>query len=86
METLLAEQGVECEALPGSLRYIARQMLIRAGQDTSAAREVGDRLDGKPAQAIVGDDEHDPVNVLQRIEYVVIDPANPGSEEVPPTS
>lgn len=26
-------------------------------------RELGDRLDGKPAQAIVGDDNADPVRI-----------------------
>jgi hypothetical protein len=57
MEAALAEQGEDTPAHPGSLRYIARQLLIRASQETAAAREIGDRLDGKPAQAIVGGDE-----------------------------
>jgi hypothetical protein len=52
MEALLAEQGEDTPAHPGSLRYIARQLLKRAGIETAAAREVGDRLDGKPAQAV----------------------------------
>jgi hypothetical protein len=29
LEKALLEQGLPCEALPGSLRYIARQQLIR---------------------------------------------------------
>lgn len=41
----------------GSLRWNAQQLLIK-GNETSI-REVGDRLDGKPAQAIVGGEEGD---------------------------
>jgi hypothetical protein len=52
MEHKLAEAGEESPAKPGSLRYIARQLLIRASSDTAAAREVADRLDGKPAQSL----------------------------------
>jgi hypothetical protein len=52
MEANLAESGAEWPAPRGSLRWIARQLLYRAGEETAAAREVGDRLDGKPAQAV----------------------------------
>lgn len=76
MEANLAENGEETFAKKGSLRYIARQLLNRAGDETAAAREVGDRLDGKPAQAIIGGEDDDPaVKVLQRIERVIVDPA-----------
>jgi hypothetical protein len=37
-----------------------------------AANFVADRMDGKPAQAIVGDPDQ-PLSVVQRIERVVID-------------
>lgn len=77
MEAALAERGEETPAPRGSLRWIARQMLIRAGEETAAAREIGDRLDGKPSQAIVGGDEDDnPVNVLHKIERVIVKPDN----------
>lgn len=52
MEAALAEIGEPTPAKPGSLRWIARAQLNRAGDDTAAAREVADRLDGKPAQAL----------------------------------
>jgi hypothetical protein len=52
MEAALAEQGQDTPAHPGSLRFIARELLKRAGTETAAAREIGDRLDGKPAQAV----------------------------------
>jgi len=64
MEAALAENGEESPAAKGSLRWIARQLLIRAGDETAAAREIGDRLDGKPAQAIVGGEEDDPAVVV----------------------
>ncbi len=59
MEAALAETGLPTPAKPGSLRWIARQMLMRAGEETAAAKEVGDRLDGKPAQAVIGGDDGD---------------------------
>ena len=37
-----------------------------------AMKEIGDRLDGKPAQAIVGDNEADPVNLFHRIERAIV--------------
>jgi hypothetical protein len=52
MEAALAEKGEQSPAQPGSLRYIARQLLERAGTETAATKEVGDRLDGKPAQSV----------------------------------
>ncbi len=52
MEAAAAENGEDCVAKKGSLRWIARQLLYRAGDDTAAAKEVGDRLDGKAAQAV----------------------------------
>lgn len=74
MEANLAESGEESPANKGSLRWIARQLLNRAGEETAAAREVGDRLDGKPAQAIIGGEGDDPaVEVVTRIELVALD-------------
>jgi hypothetical protein len=61
MEAALAEQGQETPAFPGSLRWIARQLLIRAGEETNATKEVGDRLDGKVPQAHGGSDELGPI-------------------------
>lgn len=85
MEANLAEAGDETPAKKGSLRWIARQLLNRAGEETAAAREVGDRLDGKPAQALIGGDEDDPaISLVHRIERVIVDPAKPtDSESVP---
>jgi hypothetical protein len=72
IEAALAEKGQETPAPKGSLRYIARQLLNRAGEETAAAREIGDRLDGRPAQAIVGDDQLDPIRHVQEVRRIIV--------------
>ena len=44
--------------------------------DVAAAKEIFDRLDGKVPQAIIGDEEQDPVTLLHRIERVIVKPAD----------
>lgn len=85
LEEKLAEKGEESPALPGSLRHIARQLLLRASTETQAAKEVGDRLDGKVAQAIIGDAEADPVKITT-IRHIIVDPGHPDRESVPPAA
>lgn len=81
MEAVLAEEGEQSPAHKGSLRWIARQLLNRAGDETAAAREVGDRLDGKPAQAIIGGEDDDPaVAMIHRIERIIVRPGVKPSE------
>jgi len=60
---------------PKALRGLARQLLTIAAAEGGlyAIREVADRLDGKPAQAITNDDDAFQV-ALQTIARVVIDP------------
>lgn len=57
MEAALAEQGEPTPAPKGSLRWIARNMLERAGDDNPTAVSVADRLDGKPPQSLENTDE-----------------------------
>lgn len=48
---------------PRALRGLARRLLQLASegdQSLQAIREVADRLDGKPAQAVIGGEEDDP--------------------------
>lgn len=64
------------EAIEGSdktkLRAVADALVEKAmAGDVQAIREVADRLDGKPPQALIGGDEDDnPVSVVTRIELV----------------
>ena len=58
------------------LRIIAEMLLNKAADgDLAAAKEVMDRVDGKPKQAIIGGDDDDaPIRIAQ-IERVIIDKA-----------
>ena len=40
----------------------------------AAATAILDRGWGKPVQPVVGDEESDPISLLQRIEHVIVDP------------
>jgi len=57
-------------------------LLIRAGEETAAFREVGDRLDGKPAQAIIGgEDGDDPIAMrVTAIEHIIVRPSDRKTE------
>jgi hypothetical protein len=49
--------------------------------DKWALEEIGDRIDGKPAQAIVGgDDDDNPIKVIQRIERAIVRTNNPDTD------
>jgi len=79
IEALAAERGDPCEAKPGSLRWNARKLLELG--EVPAIKEIADRLDGKVPQAVVGDDEADPVRLaIQRIELVALKPNDNGSD------
>ncbi len=64
LEAALAENGEDSPAKPGSLRWIARKMLMKAGEEPTAAFQIRDTLDGKPAQAVIGGGEDDPAIVV----------------------
>jgi hypothetical protein len=56
------------------LRAIADALVSKAVEgDVPAIKEIADRLDGKVPQAVVGDDEADPIRLVQRIERVIVD-------------
>lgn len=57
------------------LRKVADALVDKAMTgDIPAIKEIADRLDGKVPQAIVGDDELDPIKLVHRIERVIVDP------------
>jgi hypothetical protein len=62
-----------------NLDRIAERVVAQAldGNDR-AYKEIGDRLDGKPAQAIIGGDENDPaIRVITEIRTTIVDPKAP---------
>lgn len=60
------------------LRAVAEALVNKAlTGDVPAIKEIADRLDGKVPQAVVGDDDLDPIRLVQRIERVVVRPSDP---------
>ncbi len=55
------------------LRAVADALIAKAvSGDVQAIKEVADRLDGKVPQAVVGDDEHDPISLVSVIERRIV--------------
>ncbi len=71
VESKLANDGEESPAPKGSLRYIARKLLERAGEDTQSAKEIADRFDGKVPQAVIGDADEDPILINAIVRTIV---------------
>lgn len=56
-----------------ALRRVARALIDKAADgDVPAIKEIADRLDGKPAQAIVGGDEDDAPVRLETIRRIIV--------------
>lgn len=69
------------EAIDGSvktkLRAVADALVSKAmSGDVAAIKEIADRIDGKVPQALVGDSEFDPINVISRIERTIVRPSD----------
>jgi hypothetical protein len=59
---------------PKVLGDLAASLVMKAREgDVAALKELGDRLDGKVAQSIIGEDGGD-LRLIHRIERVIIDP------------
>ncbi len=65
-DALRLELAALTEDDPRTLRRLARKLLETAAKDDGlpAIKEVADRLDGKPAQAVIGGEEDDPAITL----------------------
>ncbi len=58
-------------------RIITALVNKAAEGDVPAAKEIFDRVEGKVPQAMVGgDDDDNPINILHRIERVVVRPSD----------
>lgn len=59
------------------LRAVADALVDKAiSGDVQAIKEIADRLDGKVPQALVGDDDSDPINFIHEIRRVIVRPDN----------
>lgn len=68
-------EGAGVEA---GLDKLAEQLVSAAGKgDQWALLEIGNRLDGKPAQVVVGDSGDDPIQHSHTVEWVNGAPAAP---------
>jgi hypothetical protein len=61
MEAIALDNGEINRHPKGSLRWNAHQLLVSG--EPSAIRELADRLDGKVAQTIAGDNELSPIRI-----------------------
>lgn len=73
----LEERGQKLGRM-GALVELAHKLLDKVAEaDVSAIKELGDRLDGKPAQSVVlGGDEDNPVRHSVTVDYVKPDSAS----------
>jgi hypothetical protein len=60
------------------MQLIAAKLVEQAMEgNVQAIREIADRVDGKVPQAVVGDDEHDPLRMVTEIRRTIVYPKNP---------
>lgn len=57
-------------------KIAARVVTEACDGDVQAAREIGDRLDGKVPQAVVGDANADPIRVINEVRRVIVEPGS----------
>jgi hypothetical protein len=69
---------------PLALERLADALLRKVAEgDVSAIKEFGDRVDGKVAQIIAGDEELPGVKQVHEIRRTIVDPKHPDSEGIP---
>ena len=65
----------EAGGRPQALREIALKLIDEAMNGESwAVKEFADRIDGKVPQAVVGDDESDPIRMVARVVREIVRP------------
>lgn len=71
IQRALEARGTRLEQ-KNALDELAGTLLDKAAEgDMSALKELGDRLDGKPAQALIGDSGADPIQLSAVIRKIV---------------
>jgi ribosomal protein L17 len=77
----LKREAIDAEGKPTKNLYLIAEALVDKAKtgDVPAIKEIADRVDGKAVQPLAGADGEEPINVIHRIERVIIDPANPNA-------
>jgi hypothetical protein len=71
------------ETDPHALERLADRLIQKVDEgDVSAIKEFGDRIDGKVAQIIAGDDELPGVKQVHEIRHTIVDPQHSDSAGV----
>lgn len=81
---LVALKKTDADNVEAVQRIADKLVALAESGDVQAIKEIADRVDGKPPQAIVGDNESDPVSLIHRIERVIVHPSNPDSPGLSP--
>lgn len=56
------------------LNLVAAKLVEKAIEgDVPAIREINDRVDGKVPQAVIGNDDSDPISIVATIKRVIVD-------------
>lgn len=62
------------------LELLAEALMAKAlSGDVMALKEIGDRIEGKVPQALIGDNDADPINVVNKIVREVVRPKSDNS-------
>jgi hypothetical protein len=72
---LKSRDNKSTEAEPQGIRKIVAKLVdLAEGGDMKAIEFVRDTTDGKPAQAIVGDEDEPPINLVSKIVREIVRP------------
>lgn len=77
LRKVLAEQlgSIDPDEPKTKLEGVIRAHVAKAlAGDVTAIQHIAERMDGKVPQAVVGDDEEDPINVVHKIVREIVRP------------
>jgi len=83
LKLALIKRDPEKKGINPALMKVAETLLDEAEAGESwAVIELINRIDGKVAQPVAGDEDN-PLTLIHRIESIIVDAANPDSESLP---
>jgi len=82
---LVSLKRTDQEDVEAIQRIADKLVALAESGDVAAIKEVADRAEGKVPQAVIGDDEN-PINLIHRIERVIVRASDSDSGSVPPAA